>query len=518
MNKKLYLTLLSATILTLSMIPQFSTSASSPPTIYLDPSDYTFTTDTVTLGYKFNVTIRVTDLEKLMMFQVYITFNDSIINVTQVDSYAKAWPNDLLGGRAWDPEYVFYNKAGGMIGNPTYYHLGPGQGAVKIGDTLFSDATLDPATPYKLACIEFNVTALPPPGETLNCTLGIDNPDTYLYTSTGPIPDVTKENGYYELASPTAPPPPPPPAATTLKVIPPEIIDPTMLPSSTFSINITVEAVENLTVCQFNLTYNTEVLDIFGINFHKVLGQAPKPKIISDDEAGYVWIKLTYTTPITTSDSVPLVSIEFHVAALGASPLDLKDTELLDDKAQPIPHEAEDGFFCTLIRDVAVVNVVPSRKWVYQGRLVNITVTVENKGMINETFQVRTLYDSNVIESVTIQELPPGNETAFTVVWNTENVSACYNYTISAEAETVPYEFNLTDNTYINGFVKIRFLGDANGDDKVDMIDLYVVTQAFGSYPDHPRWNPDADMDQNNLIDMRDLYLTSINFGKGCSP
>jgi len=104
MNKKLYLTLLSATILTLSMIPQFSTSASSPPTIYLDPSDYTFTTDTVTLGYKFNVTIRVTDLEKLMMFQVYITFNDSIINVTQVDSYAKAWPNDLLGGRAWDPE------------------------------------------------------------------------------------------------------------------------------------------------------------------------------------------------------------------------------------------------------------------------------------------------------------------------------------------------------------------------------------------------------------------------------
>jgi hypothetical protein len=59
---------------------------------------------------------------------------------------------------------------------------------VKIGDTLFSDATLNTSKTYKLTSIEFNVTGTP----THSCTLGINNADTYLYNVTGAIPDIIK--------------------------------------------------------------------------------------------------------------------------------------------------------------------------------------------------------------------------------------------------------------------------------------------------------------------------------------
>jgi len=57
-------------------------------------------------------------------------------------------------------------------------------------------------------------------------------------------------------------------------------------------------------------------------------------------------------------------------------------------------------------------------------------------------------------------------------------------------------------------------LGDLNYDGKVDMQDVYVVIQAFGSNPAHPRWNLIADIDKDNRVDMRDIYLVIKNFGK----
>lgn len=55
---------------------------------------------------------------------------------------------------------------------------------------------------------------------------------------------------------------------------------------------------------------------------------------------------------------------------------------------------------------------------------------------------------------------------------------------------------------------------DLNGDGKVDMQDLYIVIQAFGSYPDHPKWNPIADVDSDDKVDLRDVYLVIKSFGK----
>jgi len=57
-------------------------------------------------------------------------------------------------------------------------------------------------------------------------------------------------------------------------------------------------------------------------------------------------------------------------------------------------------------------------------------------------------------------------------------------------------------------------LGDLNGDGIVDVTDIYIVAETFGSYPSHPEWNPKADMDQDGMVDIRDIYLIAVNFGK----
>jgi len=167
----------------------------SPPAtrIYLDPSDYIFDSGTVSIGYKFNVTLRVNEAKDIVAWQVKTYYNDSIINITQ-------WFEPT-----WDHEYVFYGKttfAAPIPPDCAYYHVGPGNGSIQVGTILIP---LPPdQTPFsgsgKLGILEFIVTAIPSKDETLSSVLSINNPLTYLLnTEVSIIPNVTKEDGYYEL-------------------------------------------------------------------------------------------------------------------------------------------------------------------------------------------------------------------------------------------------------------------------------------------------------------------------------
>jgi hypothetical protein len=145
-----------------------------------------------------------------------------------------------------------------------------------------------------------------------------------------------------------------------------------------------------------------------------------------------------------------------------------------------------------------------------------VNVTVKNKGNLTEAFDVMGRYDGNLFDKITVIDLAPGMETTVTLVWNTTGVAPCHNYTISADAEVLPYEFDMLDNILTNGTVKVKRMGDINGDGKVNMDDIYIVVSSFGAFPSHPRWNIDADLDQNGKISMGDVVLTKMNFGKTC--
>ena len=55
---------------------------------------------------------------------------------------------------------------------------------------------------------------------------------------------------------------------------------------------------------------------------------------------------------------------------------------------------------------------------------------------------------------------------------------------------------------------------DLNSDGEVDLQDLNLQKSAFGSLPDNPRWNPKVDVNRDNIINIVDVALIAINFGK----
>jgi hypothetical protein len=246
----------------------------------------------------------------------------------------------------------------------------------------------------------------------------------------------------------------PPPGETMIRVDPAEIRDLTMGPSSTFYINVTITNVTDLKICEFNLTYDSSVLKWIGIDVFKIQDQYPVTSIIIDDNAGFVWVNLNYSTPIDANVAIQIVRMHFHVEAYGATMLDLQDTQLLDSGGHPITHQEFDGLFINEIRDVAVTNVVPSTNSIYQGWIDNINVTVKNLGNESETFNISAFYDSTLIETIPIVNLAPGTETTATIPWNTAGVPEG-NYTIEGVASTVPFETNTTNNVYVDGTVQV---------------------------------------------------------------
>jgi hypothetical protein len=306
----------------------------------------------------------------------------------------------------------------------------------------------------------------------------------------------------------------------TLFVNPPEIIDPTLVPPATFTIDINLYGIENMYGYEFNLTFDKNVLTCLSMTIHDVLNETNySADFMISNTKGFVWVQVAYyppAIPIASTENITLATIEFRVKALGVSVLDLHDTHITDPSDQEISHEVEDGLFVSLIRDVAVVSVTPDVHVAYQGWIVKINVTVTNKGNLTETFDVKAYYDSTLIGTVTVNNLPPSTNFTVTFNWNTKNVTAHhdYNYTISAEATQVPYEINTADNYLQDGGVKVKLMGDINGDGKVDIFDAVLLADAAGSSVGRPRWNPDADLDRNGFIDIFDAVLLSSNSGK----
>ena len=245
-------------------------------------------------------------------------------------------------------------------------------------------------------------------------------------------------------------------------------------------------------------------------------------KFSVDDWIGDVFVNVTYlpsANPISTSSPLTLVTLLFKVDAMGISELPLHDTELINPSGDPIPHETGDGYFQSVIRDVAVLNITPSKTTIYEGRPINVTVIVENQGdYFSETFNVTLYYETTPIATQTVHDLPVGTTAELLFTWNTIGLLPCVNYTLNAEAETVPYEMDFADNTlaYPGGNIRIKLMGDVNGDCIVDLYDLTAVALAFSSSPGDPNWNPETDLNEDGTIDIFDIVTIVVNYGRTC--
>jgi len=306
-----------------------------------------------------------------------------------------------------------------------------------------------------------------------------------------------------------------------LFVEPAEIIDPTLTPGHTFSIDIQIDDVFDLYGYSFQLFYETAVLTALGAiivpptndtDFFTELG--------IDDQIGEVAVNVTYyppAVPITILSNTTIVTIYFQVQSFGCTVLDLHDTELNDQNGDPILHDVGDGFFCTIQPDVAIVRVEPSKNMVYPDRTVDITVVARNVGDTTETFNVTAYYDNYTIGTKTVYDLPPRVNRTLTFMFSTTGLEPCNNYTISARADPVPHETNTGNNYLEGGWVKIKILGDVNGDGQVDIYDIVIASDAYRTMEGDPDYVADADLAPvYGLIDIYDIVTVAYHYGEGC--
>ncbi|MEA2090718.1 MAG: CARDB domain-containing protein [Thermoproteota archaeon] len=297
-------------------------------------------------------------------------------------------------------------------------------------------------------------------------------------------------------------------------------------PSESFNVTLEITNVTGLFGYDLKLYYDTNILDGLNVTLppnHFLTPKDPsklcilKQEIVDDYNATYGLVRVVATLLAPESPkngSGTLVEIKFKATSRGSSILHLGETQLSAEWGVPILHGASNGLVLVGIvcRDVAVISVEPFTSELYIGWTVNITVVVENQGDFTETFNVTLYYNSNIVGTETLVDLVAGAGVNLTFTWNTTGLDPG-NYTIKAVASTVPEEIDISDNTYVDGVMKIKIDGDVNGDGIVNLFDLTIMADAFGCHPGDLCWNLQADLKRDNIINLFDLVIAGVNFG-----
>jgi hypothetical protein len=249
-----------------------------------------------------------------------------------------------------------------------------------------------------------------------------------------------------------------------------------LLPGDTFSINITVSNVIDLYAWQFQLYYDSSVLnattrlnnDITPPSWEPDIDEGPFLKTggvstfwginsFTDNynsTHGYIELFCSRLPPLNgtvpgVSGTGTLATIRFKTLSYGLSILHLDNTKLLDS-ADPfgnyIPHTRIDGQAYIGLVDVAIDKIDTSIN-IPKGSVALINVTAQNRGQTPETFDVTLSYNGNPIDGTkTVVNLPGGGSEILNFTWDTTPIPFGQ-YNLTATATTVPGETDFADNT-----------------------------------------------------------------------
>ena len=176
------------------------------------------------------------------------------------------------------------------------------------------------------------------------------------------------------------------------------------------------------------------------------------------------------------------------------------------------------------IHNVAVSNASMPILKLKMGELLEINCTIENYGSVEE--KVVIIYGQNssnvwtapqhmepiIIhsENVTVSS---GAKFTSSYSWNTSNEIPGL-YSISIESRMVPDETDASDNVFTIGTVMIIAPSDLDANGKIDIVDIAIAARAYGSTPEKPNWNEDADTNRDGIINILDIALIAQDFGE----
>jgi hypothetical protein len=125
---------------------------------------------------------------------------------------------------------------------------------------------------------------------------------------------------------------------------------------------------------------------------------------------------------------------------------------------------------------------------------------------------------ANALVAVEVED-PGSSPIVIRVLGTDSGGSYSLSFQLSSSAPLGTYLVNVTasfgdqvgvDDTSFQ--VKQVIVADINGDGKVNILDITLVAQAWGSYPGQPRWNPKCDLDGNGVINIIDITMVAREY------
>jgi PKD repeat protein len=164
--------------------------------------------------------------------------------------------------------------------------------------------------------------------------------------------------------------------------------------------------------------------------------------------------------------------------------------------------------------DIAILAITINTPHEYVGRTVNITITVENNGEMDETFNLMVYRNATSIGTIPVSNLTVGENRTIVLGWVTPNLPPYQKWTINAQA-ALTGDMNPSDNAFIDVTFYVMLFGDVNADGRVNIFDLVTAAIAFYSTPSDPNWNPQADLaPEFGFINIHDLVSILPYYGK----
>jgi len=370
------------------------------------------------LDKSFNMTIDIVDATAVYSWALNLTWDPTVLTVTDV------YEGDFLRrvGEVYTTQfhaYIFNDKGYTLM---VCFFLGAPRSASAYGEGT-------------LATVTFHVET---EGNTALQLLG--NGTQLLDYDILELP-YTLKHGYFTYSIPK------------LYVDPSSVVNSSLVPGSTFEVNTSILDADAVYGWMFNLTWDPTVLNVTDVYEGDFLNQAGTQTTAFDVKyltAGTICVNCTLVDhdAITANGNGTLAIIVFSVENYGKTNLDLNNTKLFDSKLATIPHVIEGGYFLNIIYDITVKNIKASIYSVEVGDILSINVTVKNNGNLAATFYVEIWANISLLEKVDVTNLASDDQKTLTFNWDTQNIAEG-KYVIKAEAEILPDETHIDDNTLI---------------------------------------------------------------------